>query len=392
MAKRVVGVFCVIGAFAAGITQIFKAKTPQEVIGFIIVTLIFAVPAFFLLKPTKNITYFTNFNLPPNGQSNKTGKRAGSVAKKVFGVICTIEIFVGIILMCTAETTQQLIGYIPVTLIFAVPAFFLLKPSKKANNADLNSPSGEQINTKVCAACSKKIGLFSGRTAVADGVVCHKCLKDAGVSTLPDGIAFNTASLKYYLNHHTMVVRSFSPTSKVSSYIAVDENHKSFQIGKEIFEYDSLVRYELLENGSAVLTGGLGQVFNGGLFFINKGNLQGNCSSLYLKVSLRNAHIDTIYVNFIFATTPKDSAKYRNAQTNAESCVYLLQKIIEQAEWSTKAEQAKAAQAQAAQAEQNTKQRVAAIVDEIEKLNQLLYAGLITQEEFDAKKKQLLGL
>ena len=232
MAKKVVGiillVICIL-EFVTGIALLNEGKSMQDIPGFIPAVILFGVPAFFLLKPSKRANT-ANFNLPPNAQGNTTGKRAGSVVKKVFGVICAIEIFVGITLMSTAKTTEQLVGFFPVTLIFAVLAFFLLKPSKKANTANFNPPPNEQINKNV-------------------------------------------------------YVRSDQPAQ------------------------DQAVQAQI--------------------------------------------------------------AQVRDALAQA-------------AEIAQAAAQAKA--------EQDTKQRVASIVDDIEKLNQLLYAGLITQEEFDAKKKQLLGL
>ena len=88
-----------------------------------------------------------------------------------------------------------------------------------------------------------------------------------------------------------------------------------------------------------------------------------------------------------------------NTQTRVKTNYYtyinpsddVVQKIFKQVGITVQsAAQAKAAEQ--AKSEQTAKQQAASIVDEIEKLNQLLYSGLITQEEFDAKKKQLLGL
>ena len=259
----------------------------------------------------------------------------------------------------------------------------------------------------VCAICGRALGSLTLKTAISDGVVCARCLARAGISTLSNGSRFNAASLNSFLARHAAIVRSFSPTKRdrTRHFLAVDERNKSFKIGKDIFEYDNLLSYELVENGYAVAQGGLGQAA-GGRFFDGTGAID-FCSSLQLRVALRNAHIETTQITFIFVKVSKSDNVYGAARANAQSCIFLLENILDQVRPTKAAQnttqqvmsfvenilnQVSSAQAAQAKAEQNTKQQVASIVDEIEKLNQLLYSGLITQEEFDAKKKQLLGL
>lgn len=269
----------------------------------------------------------------------------------------------------------------------------------------------------MCVICGRKLGALSIKRAISDGVVCSYCLQRAGIGTLFDGQAFNTVSLKHYLPRYAMIVRSFSPTKRdrTHHFLAVDERNKLFKIGNDIFEYDSLLSYELVENGYVITRGGLSQAAGGQFFGGNGAN--NICSSLQLKVNLKNAHIITAYIKFIFVKVSKSDNVYDAARANAQSCIFLLENILTQVR-SEQAAQAQVEQAQAAQtttqqvmsfvenilnqvsssqaaqanAEQDKKQQVASIVEEIEKLNQLLYSGLITQEEFDAKKKQLLGL
>ena len=242
---------------------------------------------------------------------------------------------------------------------------------------------------KLCVMCGKKLGLLSSKTVISDGIVCSKCLKKAGVHKLSNGQAFNTASLKHYLNHHTMVVRSFSPTRKVGTYIAIDENNKSFKIGRNIFEYDNLSSFELLENGYTVTDSGLSRAVVGGMLFGDVGAVVGAitgkksddvCNSLKLRVNLRNAHIDTTYINFIMGGNFKKSGStYRAYQTHARLCMSALEDIADHVK-------------SLAEATQHEAPRNVSAADEIVKFKQLLDNGIISQEEFDAKKKQLLGL
>lgn len=242
---------------------------------------------------------------------------------------------------------------------------------------------------KVCAVCGKELGLLSSKAAISDGVVCSECLKTAGISALSNGQAFNAASLKQLLDRRTAIVKSFSPTKKVGTYIAVDENNKSFKIGGDIFEYDNLLSFELLEDGNTITKGGLGRAVAGGLLFGGVGAIvggvtggkktKGTCSSMKLRVTLRNAHVDTTYITFIMSETKKSNFVYKTAQTNAQSCISVLENIADQAKSSAEA------------AQYETPQNASA-ADEIVKFKQLMDDGVISQEEFEAKKKQLLGL
>lgn len=241
---------------------------------------------------------------------------------------------------------------------------------------------------KICVVCGKELGLLSSKATISDGVVCSDCLKKAGIGALSNGQAFNTVSLKELLNRRVPVVNSFSPTKKIGTYIAIDEAHKSFKIGGDIFEYANLLSFELLEDGHTVTKGGLGRAVAGGLLFGGVGAIVGGvtggkkskgvCNSMKLRVTLKNAHTDNTYISFIMSETKTSSFIYKTAQTSAQSCISALEIIADQN--------------QSAVIEEATAQPSSSAADEIIKFKQLLDAGVITQEEFEAKKRQLLGL
>ena len=84
----------------------------------------------------------------------------------------------------------------------------------------------------------------------------------------------------------------------------------------------------------------------------------------------------TEYIEIISAETKKDGIIYKTLAKQAQECLSILGVICDQ---SAAATEAPAPQAVSA-------------ADEILKFKQLLDAGVITQEEFNAKKAQLLGL
>ena len=97
-----------------------------------------------------------------------------------------------------------------------------------------------------------------------------------------------------------------------------------------------------------------------------------------IRLTLKNAHTTTAYIDIITTKTKTGGFIYNEYQKEAQSLLSELQLIADMNE------------SESTQTVASTKSVSAA--DEILKFKQLLDAGIITQEEFDAKKKQLLGI
>lgn len=243
---------------------------------------------------------------------------------------------------------------------------------------------------KECALCGKNIGLLTMKATLSDGFICADCLKQAGISMLGNAQAYTCSSAKELINRRIPIIDSFKATKKIASYLQIDENNKSFKIGHDIFEFSNLLSYELLEDGQSITKGGLGRAVAGGILFGGIGAIVGGvtggkkskgiCNSMKLRVTLKNAHTDTTYITFIASETKTKSFIYQTAQSNAQSCISALEII---------ADLNKAENTSTPVVEENSGISAA---DEILKFKQLLDTGVITQEEFDAKKSQLLGL
>ena len=241
------------------------------------------------------------------------------------------------------------------------------------------------MSKKICAICNRKVGMFDPKVMVSDGVVCYSCLQNGGVSQLSNSTAYDAQSIKELINSRKEIVKKFKMT-KLIGRISLDDDNRLFEIGSDIFKYDNLLRYELLEDGHSVTKGGLGRAVTGGLLFGGVGAIVGGvtgkrktsdvCNSMSLRVSLKNAHVDTIYIPFISVEIKKQSAIYRVAQAEAQQTITALDMIID----SCKSEP------------DHTYGKTFSAADEILKYKSLLEQGVITQQEFDAKKKELLGL
>ena len=243
---------------------------------------------------------------------------------------------------------------------------------------------------KECPVCNKELGFFSFKTAISDGLVCMDCLTKAGITALSNPQSYTCNSVKALIDRRITLLESFRPTKKIGNYLQVDELNKMFKAGKDIFEYSNLLSFELLEDGQTITKGGLGRAVVGGILFGGVGAIVGGvtggkkskgiCNSMKLKITLRNAHIDTVYIPFITTETKTKSFTYKLAQDNAQSCISALEIIADDNDTSKETTNVNVVNMGVSEA------------DEILKFKQLLDAGIITQEEFDAKKKQILGL
>ncbi len=241
---------------------------------------------------------------------------------------------------------------------------------------------------KTCVSCRNKLGFFTNKVNIRDGTVCTKCLNIAGLGQLERPSTYSKNELNDLIMSRVSLVQGFSPTRKVGSYIQIDDTHKAFKIGSSIFAFSNLLSFELLEDGETITKGGLGRAVAGGILFGGVGAIVGGvtggkkskgvCSSMRIKITLRNCHRTMVHISFIMGKTKTSSFVYKTAQASAQECLSALQIISDSH--------------QSEMVAQTTNQSSPSVADEILKFKELLDDGIVTQEEFETKKKQLLGL
>lgn len=258
-----------------------------------------------------------------------------------------------------------------------------------------------------CVVCG--LGTIAlGRYKLDDGsYLCEDCFEKVQVS---DG--FTMATLKSSsekeikkrikdveknLESNSKRLTEFTPTMKVEKYIWFDDKHKWFVFPKgsfkvniydsHVFEYSEILDFEMLEDGGVVTKGGFGKALVGGAVFGLAGAVAGGmskktkgvCTNLELKITTRNFDEPVVYVSLIKGKFEKSSIIYKKACKSAHSILSKFQVIVDQLE-----------------NEKNTKNIVPnagiSIADEIKKFKELYDAGVITEKEFEAKKKKLLSL
>lgn len=252
------------------------------------------------------------------------------------------------------------------------------------------------FNLKVkCAICNKEV-VWNHYEIADEKSICKDCLKNCGKLTTPlKKLTVMDINKAIRANKSiNKLLKSFNATKRVGSFLEIDSKQKKwvvydvFMVRKanpKIYKYTDIVEFELLENGYPIakdelgtdttyetFTETLGAAFDG---IIGDKKNKTTCNNLRIKIKVNDEENPVVYINLIRSATKKDSQIYKNMCESAKECLSILESI------SNKKMVKK----------QNTENKISD-ADEIRKFNNLLNEGIISQEEFDAKKKQMLGM
>ena len=247
---------------------------------------------------------------------------------------------------------------------------------------------------KECLVCGKSLGAFSGKVMVSDGYVCLDCWTTAGfdnsMNAYMSGNQYSGATIKEMVainENNQSLVANFQATKKVGM-LSFNDNTQTFIINKPkniklLYRYDQIVDFELLDDGASITKGGLGRAVVGGLLFGGVGAIVGGmtgsktvCKSLQVKITFMDSPHQTEYLTYIASETKTSSFIYKDAYRSAQDVLSALQLAVDMVNTSA--------------AEAPT--QAVSGADEILRYKGLLDAGIITEEEFNAKKAQILGL
>lgn len=258
---------------------------------------------------------------------------------------------------------------------------------------------------KICPICDSKLGFlkheFKGSIRI-----CNSCYSESGIklkelvergqkkisiSEIKERIKLSIESKEKEAEE----VENFVATKKIGNFVAFDDDKKQWaQIStfmgkvKRVYNYRDIVNFELLEDGDSVASGGLGRALAGGVLFGGAGAIVGGvtgkkkskgiCNSLKLKVTIDDMNTPVVYIKFIETKTKKKGFTYKSIAESAQECLSTFQLICDNKNESNENDEVNRIRVSPA--------------DEIIKYKELLSAGAITEEEYEIKKEELLGL
>lgn len=269
-------------------------------------------------------------------------------------------------------------------------------------------------NEKVCAVCGKSV---KSDYCVTDDdyKICYKCCEKVGLSfknmyldnTLNDIVSSKfkpNAVVKHSVSKDNNVQPLFYPTKKIGKLL-VDDYRKKWAINYGVFKgksklysFTDIVSFELIEDGSSIVKGGLGSAVAGGLLFGGAGAITGGilgkksnacCSTLAIKITVNSMQQPTEFIKIIDSEVKKNSSFYKLSYKEAQECMSLLQLVYNKG--IDEANKNKVSKTPAIEANRVEKAPID-VPAEILRYKELLDCGAISLEEYNKKKDQLLNL
>lgn len=189
-------------------------------------------------------------------------------------------------------------------------------------------------------------------------------------------------------------LKSKFEATRILRFISVDETNRIILIQPNPYvhlylRYDEIRSYELIENNNQVTKGGLGAAVAGGILFGAAGAMAGSVigknaatmvENLDLLINITDIDYPCVYLHYLNSPTQVSSQAYKNAFQEAKKAISCLDLLLEDTYGEPERNEAKGPS--------NTMNPY----EEIKQLKELLDMGAITQDDYDAKKKQLLGI
>lgn len=259
---------------------------------------------------------------------------------------------------------------------------------------------------RVCSNCKKSIGIFDSKMFwLKDGYYCYECAKNNGIDfdwfKLRFGENFKNVTCDEfsriistegktrieYINKKNELRSKFHLTRKIGDQMLVDDDNCIFKLGATIYEFNQIVKYEFCEDKSTVMEGGTGRAVVGDMLFGATGAIVGAatrpskniCSSMEIVIYLSDEYHPTESIKLIYDEVKRNSNEYSRALQEARQFIRMIDTIVHRND--NKSEN-----------NGGNEKKVVSVADEIRKFKELFDEGIITQDEFENKKKQLLNL
>lgn len=187
----------------------------------------------------------------------------------------------------------------------------------------------------------------------------------------------------------------------VKTKIIVDNKEKKIQfeiqkVKTRKFDFTEILKYEVYENGDKVVSGNVGKALVGGFFFGIGGALlatqaskrvNSNCSDLRIFIYFKDIDFPSIEIPIISSETSKSTEHYSNKVSLLKEICALLEFAINQKDLETYKEREEENEEVEKTLEDKKSDK-----QKLKELKEMLEEGLISEKDFEKKKKQILGL
>ena len=266
----------------------------------------------------------------------------------------------------------------------------------------------KEMAKKTCLMCGREMGVMTGKVKCVDGYICSNCVKELGYSTFDTNALTSIGNMSSAQllakgdkkNNDIEAVQKFVPTSVTAKYAKFDDENQKMILANRmhisykpehytLFSYNQLVDFELLEDGNSIASGGLGRAAVGGMLLGGVGAVVGGvtgkkkskatCTQLRIKLTMRDYPDPAFYIDVITTETKKEGLVWKSTMQEVQNTLAKLQLITDSL-------------SNDIEDESKADSVVLDVTEELRKYKALLDDGIITAEDFDAKKRELLGL
>lgn len=237
------------------------------------------------------------------------------------------------------------------------------------------------VATGICKVCgaTKKVKDMTKDSLCFDCIVVESRIKQTLQSKKTDAVKSNEVN-------NILRTKQFKATKKIHNGIfdlEFDGVNKLFRYSKKplnIFAFSEILDFQLIENGQTTTNNNLGNAVAGGLLFGAAGAIVGSgvnkktkneVTEFKINIILASEISNVLTINLLVGKSKRDSITFKSTKKIADTIIGELTKIT---------------------ATQSASSNSLSAHDEILKLKNLLDIEAITQQEFEAKKKQLLNL
>ena len=233
-----------------------------------------------------------------------------------------------------------------------------------------------------CMKCGKKSFLLD----VAKDGKCWECSFESAKEKLTDKMSISKIVVQKSDNF---------PTKCVS--VAIDDDNQKIAISGvnttadesffdfKIYNFMDIVSVDVVEDGNSAISGNVGSTIIGGILFGGIGAIAGAakgkkikkiCKTLEIEMRFDSLNEPVRQLVYIDKTTKTDSFIYEKAMQNLKEVYDILNYVVIQNK----------------KCSEHPLEKQISPMDDIRKYKALFDDGIITQEEFEMKKKQLLGI
>lgn len=247
--------------------------------------------------------------------------------------------------------------------------------------------------SNVCLICSKKTNFINGKVVLKnDSLICGNCavkanLIKSGMVNKELSASLSISEVKNRIDSNEIRNNSFQPSLKIDNTIWFDDINKLVKISpksnKNVICYDEIIDFKVIEDNNVVTKSGAASAIGGGLIFGPAGAIVGGLFSRgkkkkeiveKLQIIIIEKDHSTSTINFLSTKTKRSSFVFKVSYESFLKVGSKLEDIINNDNKNIEKNELKS---------NNFKQD---LID----LKELLDLEIITQEEFDKKKLEIL--